>query len=125
MKTKELIELLLREDPSGELDVVIGNQPVSVVQKLPAYYDGPLEVLEYAEHNRFVLVKGKYVRDTDIYKVNLRPYGIMDALCDHPELEIEYPDCTNVDHYIDKVEKMREEIRQIDKEIDEENNEKT
>lgn len=42
MKTKELIKLLQQEDPSGEEEVCIDNQPVWYVQRMPAYYDGTL-----------------------------------------------------------------------------------
>ena len=42
MKTKDLIKLLKEEDPSGEEEVCIDNQPVWFVQRMPAYYDGRL-----------------------------------------------------------------------------------
>lgn len=45
MKTKELIKQLQEQDPSGELDVCAGNDPILFVEKLPAYYDGPKHML--------------------------------------------------------------------------------
>lgn len=40
MKTSELIEQLQKSDPSGELDVVVGNNPVTYVENEHAAYDG-------------------------------------------------------------------------------------
>lgn len=45
MKTKELIAALQKVDPTGELEVVAGGDPISFVSKEPAYYDDSLEIL--------------------------------------------------------------------------------
>lgn len=40
MKTSELIKQLQELDPSGELDVVVGNNPVTYVENENAAYNG-------------------------------------------------------------------------------------
>lgn len=40
MKTKELIEILNKEDPDGESEVVVGSSPILTAMKQPGFYDG-------------------------------------------------------------------------------------
>jgi len=45
MKSKKLIELLQAEDPTGEIEVCIGNQDVFCLESKPAYWDGCPQIL--------------------------------------------------------------------------------
>ena len=45
MKTKELIRQLQEIDPSGELECCISNHDILFVERIGAFYDGPLEIL--------------------------------------------------------------------------------
>lgn len=68
MKTSELINLLQKEDPSGDLHVRIkGMTPTSVKKKL-GYEDGPYEYLE----------NGKLIFSTEGYKVDINALDIED-----------------------------------------------
>lgn len=80
MKTKELIRLLQEADPSGEEEVCVGNVDIHFVEKLPAYYDGALQVLERDESKSpyYNIVGGKYVRSG--HKVKIHTLSISDAL---------------------------------------------
>lgn len=79
MKTKKLIELLQQEDPSGEIEVCVGNVDIFFVERLPAYYDGSLQVLERDESlNGYNIIGGKYVRSG--HKVVINTLSITDAI---------------------------------------------
>lgn len=45
MKTKELIRQLMKADPTGEEECVVGGQDIYFVESLPGYYDGCYELL--------------------------------------------------------------------------------
>ena len=45
MKSKELIKQLQELDPLGEIEVCVGNEDIYFAERLPAYYDGRLQVL--------------------------------------------------------------------------------
>jgi hypothetical protein len=61
MKTRELIAKLQELDPAGDLDVVVGNEPVYFPERLPAFYDG---------------AKGELVQDPDLIGFNIKGYKI-------------------------------------------------
>lgn len=61
MKTKELIQLLQEEDPSGEIDVVVGNQAISFIENLPYFYDGRKQEV--------------HLKNGDIYKLSYANSG--------------------------------------------------
>lgn len=85
MKTKELIRQLQKEDPEGEFEVCVGNEPISYAGKYPSYYDGRLQVLERDDKNQ--VISAKYVANT--YKIQIRIYNIEDAIWDNPDLPVD------------------------------------
>lgn len=94
MKTKRLIELLQREDPSGELECCVANEDIHFVSKDPAFWDGRLQVLSRNEHNNYYnITGGKYVASG--FKISIHPLSIANAISDDPELSIDYTDCGN------------------------------
>ena len=51
MKTKELIKMLQKEDPTGEAEVVVGNQPITHIEFAPGFYDGAFWTAEENNYN--------------------------------------------------------------------------
>jgi hypothetical protein len=79
MKTKELIKRLQEEDPSGEIEVCVGNVDIHFVERMPAYYDGSLQVLIRDYNTKYYnIVGGKYVREGQ--KVKIHILSITDAI---------------------------------------------
>ena len=46
MKVKDLIKQLQELDPTGEIEVCVGNSDIIDISLFPAYYDGYLQVLK-------------------------------------------------------------------------------
>jgi hypothetical protein len=104
MKTKRLIELLQKADPSGELECCIGNADIHYVERMEAYWDGRLQVLQRDESNPYYNIVGaKYTCKGD--KVKIHPLSIHDAIENDPDLPIDYSELG---------ESWREEYRKRD-----------
>ena len=90
MTTAELIRLLQEADPEGTTPVCVGNQDVYLVQRLPAYYDGPLQQLVHdpAKVGKAWSVVGARLTASG-YKVDIRPLSIRDAMEDNPDLPVD------------------------------------
>lgn len=77
MKTKELVKLLMLADPTGEEECCIGNSDIISVERMPAYYDGCLQVLERDKTNpNYNVIGAKYVGNG--IKINIVPYTIFE-----------------------------------------------
>lgn len=50
MKTKDLIKLLMEEDPTGEIECCIDNQDIEEISWESAYYDGCLQIVKRDEN---------------------------------------------------------------------------
>lgn len=117
MTTKELIRRLEELDPEGTLEVAIGGcEPIYVVERLPAYYDGSLQVLiqDRALDPYFNVVGGKIVRSGE--KIRLSAYTIEDLLGDDPDAPVDLSEARESDRLL--VEQWREQGRQILREIE-------
>ena len=79
MKTKKLIELLQKEDPSGELEVCVGNEDIFSLETMPAYWDGVLEILDRDWSCEYYNVIGATYTSSG-KKLNIRTLGIGDAI---------------------------------------------
>lgn len=80
MKTKELIEALQKADPSGELTVNCGGEPIYFVESLPGYYDGPYSELIIDNTKKpFYCIDGYRVR-RDKSKVIIHTMSLSDCL---------------------------------------------
>lgn len=91
MKTKKLIELLMKADPSGDEEVSVGNVDIHFVETLPSYYDGSQQVLIRDETNPYYNIIGAKRRDSG-NKIQIHLHDIRDAICDNPDLSIDYSD---------------------------------
>jgi hypothetical protein len=83
MKSKELIDLLRFVDPEGGTDVCVDNRPITEVFKLPAYYDGLLQTVEFRNGHYYCGYK------SEGSKINLSTMGVVDTFADYP-VEIDY-----------------------------------
>lgn len=89
MKTKELISQLQENDPTGELEVSVGNIDIHFVSVEPAYYDGCQEVLVRDDKEEcYNIIGAKVVSNGD--KVVIHTLGINDAIFEDPKLKVEY-----------------------------------
>lgn len=120
MKTRELIEALQREDPSGEAEVIAGNTPIYFAEGQPAYYDGPLQMLIHDEEK-----KGKqwsiigYKVTQRGQKVRLHLMNLEDVICDMPDAPLDLTEVSEMHRkeWEEHAAKLREETRRIDAEI--------
>lgn len=85
MKTKDLILALQEADPSGELECTVHNGSVMAAYADFAYWDGRLQVVERDEKGGY---RGKVTERG--YKVVIQAMGIVDAVCDRPDMPVEY-----------------------------------
>ena len=89
MKTKKLIQLLQEADPTGEEEVCVDNLDIFTVATEPAYWDGPLQILEREESNPYYNVTGAKYKKSGL-KVVLSPLSITDAICNNTSLSVDY-----------------------------------
>lgn len=95
MKTRILIALLQEKDPTGDLECAVGNHDILFVDRQPAYYDGPLQVLERDQANPYYNVTGARVVRSGA-KLSIVSHSITDALAENPELPV---DCSDANEH--------------------------
>ena len=100
MKSKKLIELLQKEDPSGETEVCVysedGNVDILGLESKPGYWDGCYQILERNWDSPYYNVIGAQYR-SDGDKIMIRGHSIIDALENNPNLPV-----TVVDTFVEK-----------------------
>lgn len=119
MKTKELIKLLQEADPSGEVEVCIGNADIHFVEILPAYYDGRLQVLQRnPDINAYNITGAKLFENGD--KIVLHPLSIFDAIWNDPDLPIDYSDLSkeSAERYKYAHDKTKFEAKELENKIE-------
>jgi hypothetical protein len=120
MKSSKLIELLQKEDPTGDGEVCIsgseGNADIFNLEWKAGYWDGAYQVLKRNWASEYYNVIGaEYRSDGD--KLCIRPMTIEDALLNDPELPIEVFDDFCQKKMADEVASWREVMRKIKDEI--------
>lgn len=115
MKTKELIEQLKLEDPSGELEVSVENAPISYVMRSPAYWDGPQRQVIKDEYHR--IVKYKLARRGN--KVDIKILDREDVFYDYPDAEVDLSECNPwmVEDEMNKINQIRKDAKEIEEEL--------
>lgn len=90
MKSKVLIAKILELDPTGEVECSIGNCDIYYLDRLPAYYDGRLQVLKYDESKApyYNVIGGEYRSSGS--KIALKELSFSDALRNDDKFEIDY-----------------------------------
>jgi hypothetical protein len=120
MKTKDLIRELQEADPSGEIEVCVGNVDIWTVITEPAYYDGRLQVLKRDPEKTgkcYDIIGGKYV--TSGQKVVIETRSITDVLWDEPDAEIDYSECGGAaDRYRASDDETRKASREVELKIE-------
>ena len=112
MKSKELIRLLLAEDPTGEVEVCVNNADILDVFTAGAYYDGKLQLLirDPAKVDCYDVVGGKYV--TTGSKIVISPMSITDMLWGEPDTPVDYSELgQQADRYRESDDKTRQASR--------------
>ena len=112
MKTRELIAQLNECDPTGELEVCIGNVDIHFVGKEPAYYDGCLQVLKRDEACEYYNIIGAEFRSGG-FKIVINELNIADALLNNPEMPVTFDSEYSKRHKAKWVEDKRAEMRAI------------
>ncbi len=118
MKTKELIRRLQKEDPSGELEVSVGNEDIHFVHRAEGYWDGCQQILVRNEEKKYYnIIGGRY--NSSKTKVVIRTLSFHDAISNNPSFTVDYSDLSeqkavsyeqsNEDHR-KTVQKIRYEI---------------
>jgi hypothetical protein len=108
MKTSKLIQMLQNIDPSGELDVVVGNRDINYIEHLPAYYDGAAQIMELDENERAKKCIIKRAGD----KIQIKVFDLDWVFLDNPNFPIDY-DAWCTQHEKDWIEKKRTEAKKI------------
>lgn len=109
MKTRELIEMLQKEDPSGEMECTIGNAPVSNVYRNPGYWDGCLQKFEKDEKGR--ISAGMFCSGET--KVCLRSLSIWDMVASYTDMPVKYDGEYAEKHYKESIEKWRAQMKDM------------
>lgn len=111
MKTKDLIAELQRADPSGEIEVSVGNTDIHFVGREPAYYDGCLQVLKRAGRaDRYDIVGVEFRGEGQ--KVVITPLSAWEAISEDPEIPITFDGNGPRVGYADRVEAYRVKARE-------------
>jgi hypothetical protein len=119
MKSKDLIALLQKYDPTGETEVTIGNSTHILVQPMPAYYDGsvqefvfdpPRKEYDYIWNN----LKAIKIKRSG-QKIDLQSLNISDYYWDFHDLN---PQLVLPIDFSDQAECCREQYENLKKQID-------
>jgi hypothetical protein len=109
MKTKELIAILQKLDPTGEVDCTVDNVPIDWIERIPAYYDGKLQRLIFNEKEEKIGMKFCTVGS----KIKIHTYDFEDLIADKPEAIMDISELNNNDSIIELIEKYRKESKEI------------
>lgn len=118
MKTKDVIAMLQKEDPSGELECCVGNADIFTIEKMPGYWDGCLQVLvrDPSKKPYYDIVGGKFIGGCT--KVNIRTLSIFDAVGNDPKFKVEYDSDSTKKKYEERIENERKGMDEIQEDIE-------
>ena len=116
MTTAELIKNLQSADPSGKLQVVVGNIPIYTVDNVEAYWDGRLQML-IQDHRKGYNIVG-YKVTSQGRKVRLHTMDLDDVMLDNPDIPVHLEELG--EHFRQDWEETVRKIREESKEIHEE-----
>jgi len=117
MKTRDLIAMLQKADPSGEEEVSVGNSDIYFVHTAPAYYDGCQQVLirDNTEEVYFNIT-GVHIRGQG-RKVVIHTYNTRELIWDDPKLPVTFDSEYAETHYARLVEAWRKEAAEFEIEM--------
>ena len=112
MKSKEVIRLIQEIDPTGEIEVCVGNEDIHFIDRVAAYYDGCLRVLvrDPGKEPYYDVVGIKYVSKGD--KIDIHTLSVKDVIWEDPDVPIDYSGLGKAQaaHYLELNEKDRAEV---------------
>lgn len=111
MKTSQLIVRLNEIDPTGENEVCVGNCDINFIDKLPAYYDGKLQLLERDESGKPTYLKG--YRISSGQKINLFTTSLLELAIERPNFEIIYDSEQDEKFYKAQIAQTKLEYRDL------------
>ncbi len=113
MKTKKLIKLLQEIDPTGEEEVSVNNEDIFIVQDMPAYYDGRLQVLirDKSKEPYYDVIGCKVVAKGR--KIEIRTMGWREVINNDPAARITYDTCFDSRDIRKEVRAARKEMISI------------
>jgi hypothetical protein len=117
MKSKELIRQIQEIDPTGELEVCIDTTTdILSVERMPAYYDGHLEVLQRDENIEGYNIVGAKLITTGL-KIRIHPWSIVDSIWENPNLVVDYSDISPemASYEKEKHDKTRQAVLEFEK----------
>ena len=120
MKTGELIAELQRLDPSGEIEVVAGATPIYFAEHYPAYYDGPLQMLQQDKSRSDYNITGYAVTQRG-EKIVLHLMSLEDVLVDNPDAPLDLNELGEYHQkrWQERADKLREESRALRQNLEE------
>lgn len=119
MKTRELIEQLMKADPSGELECCVNNVDIYFVAPEVGYWDGCQQVLLHDESRKpFYSIIGVRFNSKET-KINLTTVDWRLAISDDPDdFIVEYDSEYTRNKYEVIVEKERQAARDAENSVD-------
>ncbi len=119
MKTHELVKQLQLADPTGEAECCVGNTDIHFVDAEGAFYDGCLQVLRRNPDSQYYNIVGADYVGSGI-KVVIHTLSITDAILNDSEIPVGYIGIspTTRKYYEDRVEARRQEVRDMEREIE-------
>lgn len=119
MKSKDVIKMLQKVDPSGETEVCVGNEDIYFAESKPAYWDGVLQVLiRDPKLSGCYNVEGVEFR-SDGDKIELHVLSYSDVLLNDVDARMEYASEYAERHEKESVEDTREEMKKVHEEVEE------
>lgn len=89
MKTRDLVAMLERADPTGELQVCVGGHDIHFADAVPGHFDGTYEVLVRDPGRRGYDIVGAEIRSSGM-KIVLRTLPVELALLDDPAMPVAF-----------------------------------
>lgn len=125
MKSKDVIKMIQELDPTGEMDVCVGNTDIFDIVVEPAYYDGCYQRLirdpEKAPY--YDIVGGEYISEG--YKMCIDGLTLKSAIWTNPDLPVKFLDGDmNMDDYKQSIEEERVKAKEFHSKREERKNEK-
>lgn len=119
MKTKELIRQLQEADPSGEIEVAVGNTDIHFLELQPAYYDGPLQVLSRDLNSKYYNITGVTYKRTGS-KICIHTLSASDVISQDDDAIIDYSELSEESRIATKKahDSLREFVSDIENELE-------
>lgn len=117
MKSKTLIELLQKADPTGDMEVTVAKKDILFTEVKEAYWDG-------CAHIMFRHPDGGYPTGAKIisdgHTIELHTINAYDCIEDNPEFPVEYDSEYVRNHHEKRIESARQKSKDINEEIEKE-----